>query len=218
MNYGRGVTLPRKTFTAGQPLTATEVNTYLMTQAVQTYADAAARTTALPTPTEGQLIFLNDINQYQASHGGSTWYPVAGQMPFVHYNHTAAQSLTNGSETNVSSWSQVSFKGMNAVSEYFTVSGGTITLVKSGFYRIAFSVNFTTNTTGLRSAGITVAGTSFGRNVSPAYTLSGQTMVQNILEVDATAGDTLTFPVSQNSGIALTITTNTRVKISYLGA
>jgi hypothetical protein len=139
-------------------------------------------------------------------------------MPFIHYNHTAAQSLTNGTETNISSWSQVSFRGMNAASEYFTVSGGTITLVKSGFYRIAFNANFTTNVTGLRSAGITVAGTSFGRTVSPAYTLSGQTLVQNILEVDATAGDTVTFQASQNSGIALTLTTNTRVKISYLGA
>jgi hypothetical protein len=210
--------LPRKTFTAGQPLTATELNTYLMTQAVQTYADAAARTTALPTPTEGQIIYLNDINQFQGSHGGSVWYPVAGVMPFIHYNHTAAQSITSGTETTVSSWAQVSFKGMNAASDFFTVSGGTITLVRSGFYRISANANFSTNGTGQRSNQILLSGTSYGRTVVPAYTSSGQTMVQNILEIDAVAGDTVTLQVNQTSGAGLTLTTNTRIKISYIGA
>jgi hypothetical protein len=206
------------TFTAGNDALASEVNTYLMNQVIQTYASASARNTAIPSPTEGMLTYLDDINQFQGSHGGSVWYPIGGVMPFVHYNHTATQSIANNTETTISSWVLVTSKGMTAVGDYFTQASGTITVVKSGFYLIQGAANFSTNATGIRSLGITAGGASFGRTVAPAYTITGQTLVQNVLQLDLVAGDTINLQVAQSSGGALTLTTNTRIKISYLGA
>jgi hypothetical protein len=57
--------VPRKTFVAGEILTAADVNTNLMDQAVMTFADAAARTTALPSPSEGMVTYLADVDRLQ---------------------------------------------------------------------------------------------------------------------------------------------------------
>jgi hypothetical protein len=43
-----------KTFTAGDVLTAAEVNTYLMSQAIPVFANAAAAGSAIASPQEGQ--------------------------------------------------------------------------------------------------------------------------------------------------------------------
>ena len=47
--------MPRKTFIDGEPLPASDVNTFLMNQAVQTYGSVSSRNTALPLPIDGQL-------------------------------------------------------------------------------------------------------------------------------------------------------------------
>jgi hypothetical protein len=189
-----------------------------MTQAVQTYADAAARTTANPSPTEGQLIYLNDINQFQGSHGGSVWYPIGGVMPFIHYAHTTSQSLTTGNEVNVNAWAQQSFKGMVAATDFFSLSSGTITVARAGTYRIEAQANFSTGATGIRSLSLTAGGINYGRVVAPAYTLTGQTLVQFSQLVELAANDSITLAVAQTNGSSLTLTSNTRIKISYVGA
>ena len=67
--------MPRKTFANGFPLPASDLNTYLMEQSVQTYADATARTAALPTPVEGQVSYLADTNTAYV-YDGSSWNAV----------------------------------------------------------------------------------------------------------------------------------------------
>ena len=64
--------MPRKVFTAGSVLTASDVNTYLMNQAVMTFAGTAARGSAIGTATEGMLTWLEDTNVYQY-YNGSAW-------------------------------------------------------------------------------------------------------------------------------------------------
>jgi hypothetical protein len=64
--------MPRKVFTAGSVLTASDVNTYLMNQAVMTFAGTAARGSAIGTATEGMLTWLEDSNTYQY-YNGSAW-------------------------------------------------------------------------------------------------------------------------------------------------
>jgi hypothetical protein len=44
---------------------------------VAKYADAAARTTAVPSPAEGMLTYLDDINQFQG-YAGSSWSGLGG--------------------------------------------------------------------------------------------------------------------------------------------
>ena len=209
--------MARMTFTAGVDALASQVNTYLMDQAVQTYADAATRNSALPTPSEGQLTYLSDLNQYQ-TYTGSTWAAAGGVMPFIHYNHTGSQSITTSNETNINAWTQVETRGITTVTDYFTNSAGVITLVKAGFYQIQAQVNYATNSTGIRSLGFSVSGTTYGRTVSPTYTLTGQTLVQFSWTGAALAGDTIQLATAQTSGGNLTLTGNTRLKITYLGA
>ena len=61
--------LGRKVFTAGEVLEASEVNGYLMDQAVMVFADSAARTAAIPSPTEGMLTYLQDTNALEVFTG-----------------------------------------------------------------------------------------------------------------------------------------------------
>jgi hypothetical protein len=60
-----------KTFVDLDILTAAEVNDFLMTQAVMVFADAAARTTALPTPSEGMVTYLEDTDSLEVFTGAS---------------------------------------------------------------------------------------------------------------------------------------------------
>jgi len=57
--------VPRKVFVAGEILTAADVNTNLMDQAVMVFDDAAARTAAIPSPVEGMVTYLKDTDNLE---------------------------------------------------------------------------------------------------------------------------------------------------------
>jgi hypothetical protein len=60
-------------FTAGQVLTAAQVDDYLMRQMVMRFADSAARTTALSgVLVEGMVSYLKDTNVVEV-YDGSSW-------------------------------------------------------------------------------------------------------------------------------------------------
>jgi hypothetical protein len=63
--------MPTKVFTAGEVLSATDVNNLLMNQMVMTFAGTAARGSAIPTPTEGMLTYLADTDSFQFFNGTS---------------------------------------------------------------------------------------------------------------------------------------------------
>lgn len=68
-----------KSFTAGEVLTAANVNQYLM-RGVKVFADAATRTAAYggagePTLEEGEVSYLLDTNSVQY-YNGSSWQSV----------------------------------------------------------------------------------------------------------------------------------------------
>ena len=73
--------MPKKTFTNGDVLPASDVNTYLMDQAVMTFANAAARTSALTSPTAGMVTYLIDTDTYEYWDG--TEYAPFGAGPEV---------------------------------------------------------------------------------------------------------------------------------------
>jgi hypothetical protein len=60
-----------KTFANGFPLPASDLNNFLMNQSVIVFADAAARTTAIPSPVEGMLTYLEDTNAYESWNGSA---------------------------------------------------------------------------------------------------------------------------------------------------
>lgn len=61
-----------KTFTDGSVLTAAEVNTYLNEQSIMVFATAAARTSAITSPSEGMVTYLADSNSLYY-YTGTAW-------------------------------------------------------------------------------------------------------------------------------------------------
>jgi hypothetical protein len=67
-----------KTFTAGEVLTASDVNNYLMEQSVMTFGGSAARSSAIGTANfeEGMVSYLTDTDKVEA-YNGTDWVSVA---------------------------------------------------------------------------------------------------------------------------------------------
>ena len=66
-----------RTFGAGEVLTASNVQTYLMDQAIPVFADATARDAAITSPAEGQFAFLKDTDAFQV-YTRSAWIAAGG--------------------------------------------------------------------------------------------------------------------------------------------
>ena len=71
-----------KLFTSGAVLTAAQVNTYLMDQAVMRFANEAARTAAFggagePALAAGMVSYLIDVASVQV-YNGSAWVAIGG--------------------------------------------------------------------------------------------------------------------------------------------
>jgi hypothetical protein len=57
--------MPRKEFESFTRLDASDVNTFLMDQSVMTFAGTAARGSAITTPVEGMVTYLEDSNSFE---------------------------------------------------------------------------------------------------------------------------------------------------------
>jgi len=82
-----------KDFVDGEILTATQVDTFLMQQAVMVFDDSAARDSALTAVlSEGMVAYLKDVNSVE-KYDGSSWSAIgAGDIEGV----TAGTGLTGG--------------------------------------------------------------------------------------------------------------------------
>jgi hypothetical protein len=70
--------LGRKVFSAGEVLTAVNVQGYLMDQTVMVFASSAARSSALGTAvSEGMMSYLADTNEVTV-YDGAAWQSVGG--------------------------------------------------------------------------------------------------------------------------------------------
>jgi hypothetical protein len=69
--------VPRKEFVAFNRLDASDVNTFLMDQSVMSFAGTAARGSAISTPVEGMVTYLEDSNELQV-YSGAAFVNVSG--------------------------------------------------------------------------------------------------------------------------------------------
>lgn len=67
--------LGRKVFTAGEVLTAVNVNGYLMDQSVMVFASDTARSSAIPSPSAGMLTYRADGTTLEF-YNGTAWKAV----------------------------------------------------------------------------------------------------------------------------------------------
>ena len=86
-----------KDFVTGEVLTAADVDGYLM-QGVWVFADAAARTSAVASPQEGNMSFLKDTNSVEY-YSGAAWAAVGGASGSNWTLHNAGGTALTGAQT-----------------------------------------------------------------------------------------------------------------------
>jgi len=72
----------RRTFIAGEKLTANQVNNFLQDQTVMRFANDAARTTAIPSPSEGMVTYL-DSEKEMFLYDGADWNRVGNAKIYI---------------------------------------------------------------------------------------------------------------------------------------
>jgi len=115
--------MPFRIFAAGEVLTAANVNDYLAEQAVSTFAGTAARSSAIASPTEGQLSYLQDTDQL-AYYDGSSWVTAPGARPLLiapEERVNVSASTATGTVTINSATDSVTYYTANAAAN-FTVN------------------------------------------------------------------------------------------------
>jgi hypothetical protein len=105
--------MPRKEFEAFTRLDASDVNTFLMDQTIQSFAGTAARGSAIPSPVEGMYAHLEDTDDLQF-YDGAAW---RSQLGTVFLTEATAAASTELNVNNV-----FSAKFQNYV-VYYNVTG-----------------------------------------------------------------------------------------------
>ena len=101
--------MARKTFLDGDTLPASDINTFLMDQAVQTYATGAARNAAL-TPIDGQVTSLATDKNLEVYYGGQ--YRI---LPFA---------MNSGRVTITGTGASTATAAVTFAASRFTTTGG----------------------------------------------------------------------------------------------
>lgn len=82
----------RKVFQPATVLSATDVNDYLMDQAVMVFGGTAARSSAIGTPTAGMVTYLTDVAKLQVY--GTAWADVAPAAVTPSFTSSTATTYT----------------------------------------------------------------------------------------------------------------------------
>jgi hypothetical protein len=90
-----------RTWTAGEVVTASNVQSYLQDQTVGVYAGTAARSSAILSPSEGQVSYRTDDDIVEV-YDGSAWTPVAPtDSGLIHINTTTYSAVASQSLDDV---------------------------------------------------------------------------------------------------------------------
>lgn len=73
--------MPTKTWVVGEEVLAADFNSLVQKQVVATFANAAARDAALPTPNMGMMCYLDDVRQIQVRRS-TYWAPPVGAQVY----------------------------------------------------------------------------------------------------------------------------------------
>ena len=125
--------MPYLNFVANQVLTAAQVNDYLMNQAVMTFADAAARDTALPTPNAGMMAFLEDTEALQVYT--TAWQAVdttASGLADLVVDATTARTLTSADSGKTIQFTSASAVTITVDASTDIPVGGRVDIIADG--------------------------------------------------------------------------------------
>jgi hypothetical protein len=183
--------MPREVFVAGEILDAAELNV-ISDQSVMVFASESARNTAIPFPTEGMVVYLEDSNNIRV-YTGSSWEQMqisasdisSGTLP-IGRGGTGATSLTasgylKGNGTSAIT-SQSGIPAGDITSGTLPIDrGGTgATTLSSGGYLKGNGTSAITSQSGIPAGDITSGslaiargGTGFTDAILPRRTLAG---------------------------------------------
>lgn len=139
-----------------EKLSAAAFQGYVQDQVVQRWASAAARNAALPTPSEGMVCYLADVDRFEYRRPDGTWKPyLAGKAPTF-------QGYATGVQTGLTGWQDVRLDAENYDSHDGHKSTDLFAYVipETGLYGLEGIVAFEQIASNpARSARITVNGT-----------------------------------------------------------
>jgi hypothetical protein len=196
--------MPRKVFVAGEILTAADVNTNLMDQAVMSFAGTAARGSAIPSPVEGMVTYLNDADRLEVYT--NAWKPVGGVLQVVSTVKTNTFTTSSGTFTDVTD-----------LSVTITPTSATSKILIQAFTNYSFTDNsnqafFRV----LRGSTPLAVGDASGSRISATFSSSGAwntpgygTNQATVVFLDSpNSTSALTYKVDCRRGIGGTLTVN----------
>jgi len=122
-----------KTFVSGTPALASDINTYLVNQSVNVFTNAAARTAAIPTPTEGMVTYLTG-NDHLAVYSGTEW--VTWDLAWQAYTPTLTNLVLGSGATTSAFYARM---GKTVVAQIYISMGTGATA--SGQFSISLPVD-----------------------------------------------------------------------------
>jgi hypothetical protein len=154
----------RKGFVAGEILTAADVNSFLMDQAVMVFDDDTARGSAIPSPAEGMVTYLKDVNLVEVNNGTS-FVPVGTILQVVSTTKTDtfSESVATGAISGDVTGLTVSITPNSASSKVFVSVAVSVGSENSQaiLFRDGAATNFVGDADGVRKR---VSQVSFGAN------------------------------------------------------
>jgi hypothetical protein len=123
--------MPREIFVAGQILDAAELNV-VSDQSVMVFATESARNTAIPFPTEGMVVYLQDSNNIRV-YTGSSWE----QMPISASNISSGTLPIGRGGTGATTLSSGGYLKGNGTSAITSQSGIPAEDITSGSLAVA---------------------------------------------------------------------------------
>jgi hypothetical protein len=119
----------KKTFVAGEVLLAQDVNDYLMDQTVMNFASDAARSSAIPTPTEGMLALSKDTQEINY-YNGSAFVPALPIGAWQSWSPVFSGGWLNGNGTWDAKYVQIGktvhFRGLFTAGSTSTMGSGMV--------------------------------------------------------------------------------------------
>lgn len=125
-----------KVFSNGNTLSGSELNTYLMNQAVISFASATDRDSAITSPIEGQMVWLADANKY-VYYSGSAWTDLITVTATGWADKSANYSIVAGDlgKTIRSTGSAITI----TIDNVLTTQGDRIDFIQAGTGQITFT-------------------------------------------------------------------------------
>jgi hypothetical protein len=213
-----------KLFASGEVLTAANLQGYAVDQSTMVFATAAARNSAITSPSQGMTAFTNDSGitwQYFELYNASTntggasaagWYPIAGSAMFY---GTASRSTTTATSYTVGDTGFLFTENIDPLGWHSAATNtDRITPTIAGVYRLSVASQPAANASGNRVIGLQKNGSNIGGVGSSAA--SGFIAELSPSVINTANGSTDYFRVSYQQTSGSTLVVPVQVSMEFL--